>query len=172
MSHENEMTQNEITQSDIGAELATLADTQFAITDARGANWLVRKINESREYARRVDEWAAEEKARAAQVEKGLLERFGEQLETFARQAIEEQPGRARKSLNLPGGTIGFRAQPVRLRVVEEDVVIEWARGNLPGAIRVTERISKTDLNAHFEQNGEMPPGTALDAEAEKFYVK
>lgn len=128
-------------------EIAT--PEQFAIVDAKSANWVIRRIMEAREYAQQVDEWAEAEKSRAAHAEAFFLERYGAQLEEFARTAIAEQNGRfkhePRKSLKLPAGTIGFRAQPrpkgcPGVRVVDEQAVIEWCRRKLPAAIRITER--------------------------------
>lgn len=148
----------------------------FAVVDAKSANWVVRHILEARAYASRVDEWAEAEKQRAAEAEAFFMARYGEQLETFARAAIDEQNQTfkhdPRKSIKLPSGALGFRAQPVRVRVVDEPSVLTWCKRNLPAAVRVVERVSRTAINDHYEATGQMPEGSALDAEADRFYVR
>jgi hypothetical protein len=182
----------------VESELAAQVPQDFAITDQQSANWVLRKIAAARSYARDVQEWAHAESVRAQREEQFFLWRFGAQLEAFARAEIEQLRGR--KSLKLPAGTIGFRAQPLRVHIQDEAQALEWARKNCPAAVRLTiemptldaeslrvwrewfasevpdarvlERLSKTELNRHFETTGEMPDGGALDGGSDKFYVK
>lgn len=194
-------TQNTAMSEELSAidnELVSLVPQSFAITDQKSANWVVRRIAEARSYARDVQEWAQVESLRAQREEQFFLWRFGAQLEEFARAGVEQLHGR--KSLKLPAGTVGFRAQPLRVHIHNEEQALEWARTNCPAAVRltvemppldaeslrvwrewfssevsgarVTERLSKTEISRHFEATGEMPDGGALDGGTDKFYVK
>jgi hypothetical protein len=62
----------------------------FAVRDAESANWVVRKIGESRMYAARVKAWAATELRRAERQEQFYLGRYGKQIENV--QAAEDRP--------------------------------------------------------------------------------
>src|SRR5688500_3272947 len=53
---------------------------RFAVRDAATASWAVRKIVETRAFARRVREWADRELRRAAADEEWLIRRFGPEL--------------------------------------------------------------------------------------------
>lgn len=149
---------------------------QFAVIDVRSANLVLRRIAEVRRYAQAVDEWADAEKNDCADIEEVLFARYGSQLEEFARTAVAEQNERfgetSRSFIRLPAGILGFSEQVARLKVVDEQEVIEWCRHHLPAAIRVTERVSRTDINGHFQVTGQIPQGTILCDKYIRFYVK
>ena len=48
-------------------------NSDFEINDERGANWVVRKVIEARQYAEHVEQWAAAEITRAQAEERRLL---------------------------------------------------------------------------------------------------
>lgn len=144
---------------------------RFAVTDVRTANWVVRRVMEARAYGQAVKEWAEAEATRAGREEEALLAYFGAGLHQVLAQEIERERGR-RKSLKLPAGTIGLRSEPVRLRVEDEEKVIAWAKAHLPQAVRVSERISRTALNEHHAQSGEIPDGCELHDAGERFYIR
>ena len=143
----------------------------FAVRDERTANWLVRKVIEARRYAQRVHEWAAREVRRAQGEERFLMHRYGQQLEDWVRRQLDDEGGR-RKSVNLPAGTVGFRTEPQRLEVTEEETLIRWCRANLPSAIVVSERVMKTLVREHIITSGEVPGGAEVVGGAERFFVK
>ncbi len=147
------------------------APKNFAVVDLRSANWVIRKIHDARAYAEAVKEWAEAEARRAQAEEDGLLTMFGPGLRAVLEAEIERAKGR-RKSVNLPAGTMGLRAEPQRLRVEDEAAALEWARKHCPDAIRVTERISRTALNQHFASTGQTPSGCALQDGAERFFIR
>src|SRR5687768_5232518 len=89
--------------------------TGFSIDSLGAANWLIRKIKESRAYADRVRAWAQVEVERAEKDEARLLERFGNQLREWVVAELGHDP--RRRSLALPAGAIGLRPQPPRLVV-------------------------------------------------------
>jgi hypothetical protein len=156
-----------------GSEIPSPSVPQdFCVHDDASANWVVRQIVERRAYARRCTEWCEQEQARAQHEEDFLLFRYGPQLLEYARSRITGAGGR-RKSVNLPAGVVGFRSEPSELVVDDERLVIQWAKTYLPDAVTVVERLSKSELNEHVEQTGELPgAGAHIEPAREKFYVK
>jgi hypothetical protein len=142
----------------------------FAVRDAASANWVVRKIAESRLYALRVKAWAAAELRRAERQEQFFLLRYGRQLEDWARLQVEQQHDR-RRSVSLPAGNIGFRAEPTRLSVIDEAKLLSWAKANLPSAVRTVETITKSTLTDHLKATGECPDGAEFVGGAQRFFV-
>jgi hypothetical protein len=144
----------------------------FRVHNDATANWLIRQILERRAYGRRCSEWCEQEQARAKHEEEFFLFRYGQQLSDYAQSKIAAAGGR-RKSVNLPAGTVGFRSESSKLVIDDEAVVVAWAKTNLPQAVVVTARLSKSDLNQHFEKTGELPGvGAHVEPAREKFYIK
>ncbi len=144
----------------------------FAVTDEASANWVVRKIIECRAYAQHCTEWCERECARAEHDEQFLLMRFGAQLREFLQTRLADQ-GNRRRSVGLPAGTIGFRKEPSRLVIDDEDAVRAWAKAHHPELLVVTERLSKSALDELVERTGEVPEsGVHVQPEQDRFYVK
>jgi len=155
-----------------GAVDAPEVPEHFCVHDDESANWVIRKVVECRAYAKRCAEWAEREQARAKHEEIFFLFRYREQLITYARGKIAEQGGR-RKSVTLPAGVIGFRKDPPKIVVDDEAAVIAWAREHHPDLIRVVEHLSKSGLNDHVKQTGELPDvGAHIEGEREDFYMR
>ena len=143
----------------------------FHITDEKSANWLLRKINEQRKRAADAEAWAASEAESAARVEKNLIQRFGDELETFAEEALE---GKKVKSLKLPGGKMGFRKSNPKIKVEDADKLVAWAKKNLPKAVTVktTETVAKSVVNDYWSNNkAVIPDGCKFLPEDEEFYI-
>ena len=143
----------------------------FAVRDAATANWLVRKVVEARAYARRVAAWAERETRRAQRDEQFLLGRYGGELEAWVRRQVEREKGR-RKSVALPAGTVGFRTEPQRLTVEDEQALVTWCRTNLPVALRVETRVLKGAVKAHVAATGELPIGAEIAGGGERLYIR
>jgi len=144
----------------------------FAIRDEVSAAWLVRKISEARAYVAKVRAWAHREERRALREEEFFMGRYGAQLEAWCRGEVAKLKGR-RKSLNLPGGSVGFRRVEAKLVIDDEAEVLTWARQHLPGAVTSVEKLSKSAINKHFENTGEVPEaGAHVESERDNFYVK
>jgi hypothetical protein len=144
----------------------------FQVNDEASANWVVRKVVEARAYAERVAEWAERERRRAQHEEAFFLMRYGPQLQAWCRSEIAKLKGR-RKSLNLPAGCAGFRSAPAKLVIDDEAVVLTWAKAECPKAVVVTEKLSRTELNAHFDRTGEVPDAGAHVQDAQdNFYIR
>jgi Bacteriophage Mu Gam like protein len=143
---------------------------EFHVRDASTANWVVRKIVEARQYAQRVKAWAEIEQRRAQREEQFLLRRFGIELEAWARQQIARQHD-DRRSVSLPAGSVGFRTEPTRLAIVDEQRLLVWCQTNLPSAIRVIESVPKTPLMDHITVTGEVPDGAEIQGGGERFHI-
>lgn len=149
---------------------STDVDDGFHVTDGQTANWVVRKIGEARQYAERVQVWAEAEFRRAKREEESLLFRFGQELEQWTRSRLAAERGR--KSVALPAGRVGFRAERPRLVVQNENLVLTWCKNNLTHAVVVSEKLSKRRVIEHVEQTGDCPEGMAFLAGGDRFFVK
>ena len=149
--------------------LDSLPARQFEVTDDNSANWVVRKIVEAEHYARRVKEWA-EREIKCSQVEATFFrQRFGPQLEAWARQQLAHA---RRKCVKLPAGTVGFRTEPAKLDVTDEQKLVAWCRRSLPDALKIETRVLKAIVKDHVNQTGEQPDGTNLTGGGQRFYIK
>jgi len=153
-------------------EIEDPAQPAFCIDSAERANWLVRRVIEARAYGDRVRTWAAKEQRRAEREEAQLMYLFGRQLQDWVVQDLATQRGR-RKSVSLPAGTVGFRRVGLKLRIQDRAAVLDWARATLPQAVVTREFLSKTAINDHFSQTGEIPSqGVVIDPEHEAFFIR
>jgi phage host-nuclease inhibitor protein Gam len=153
-------------------EIMKTVPRQFEVSDEGSANWLIRRVIDSRSYAQRVKQWADQELRRAAREEQTLMFLFGRQLEQWAKSEIEKLNGR-RKSLNLPAGSVAFRTTPTRIVVDDESRVIAWARTNLPSAIVTVEKLSRTTLNEYAAKTGVIPDdGVHVEPSRESFSIR
>jgi hypothetical protein len=145
---------------------------QFSVHDAKTASWILRKVNESRIHRKRVAAWAEREIRRAERDEEFLLFRFGKQLEEWAAREISMLRGR-RRSVALPGGTIGFRHVPSSIVIDDDNIVLTWAKEHCVEAVVTVEKLSRSIVKAHIEATGELPArGVHIEGPHEKFYVK
>lgn len=151
-------------------ELTVAAPEGFRVHDEASANWVIRRIVEARKYAERVEAWAAMELRRAEREERFFLERYGRQLEMWARERLAQS--RRSKSIRLPAGTVCFRSTPPHLAVTDESVLLRWCRLHLPLAIRVREHLLKNVVSEHVRSTGECPQGTEVVPGGERFIVK
>ncbi len=158
-------------ESDIAEAVNIDLDDTFHVRDEGSANWVLRKIIEARAYRERVAKWAAAETVRAERQEAFLLHRFGSELESWAREQIGKQHGR-RRSIALPTGVIGFRQEPTKLLVLDERALVAWCRTHLPAALKVSESMLKTEIQAHIKTTGECPAGAEIGGGSERFYIK
>jgi hypothetical protein len=143
----------------------------FAVRDQASANWLIRKIVESRQYAQRVEAWAAAELRRAEAEERFFWLRYGTQLEAWARGQLEAAHSH-HKSIHLPAGCVGYRTLLQRLLVRNEDRLLGWCQANLPKAVVTTHAVLKSVVSEHLKSTGEVPDGAELGGGEQKFYIK
>jgi hypothetical protein len=167
-------------QVDIGDESATgavddardlpLVHDGFQVVDAASASWVVRRVNEARAYSNRVQAWADREVRRAKRDEDHLLLRYGQQLQDYAAREIAKLRGR-RRSVCLPGGTLGFRRVGPTLDNDDPDALIAWAKTHCADAVVLSEKLAKSAINRHVESTGEIPDGAHIDVGRDKFYI-
>jgi hypothetical protein len=167
----------------------------FHIDDETKASWAARKILEARAYGQRVKKWADAEMHRADREEQWLMHRFGQELESWARQELERRGNRSR-SVPLPGGTLAFRRVLGCLEIVDEVQLITWCKAHLAEALRVTveaageaakeliqwqrdqdntvlrEKVLREPLMQHLQESGEVPEGADVRPAEERFFVK
>ena len=145
----------------------------FRVQDDESAGWVVRHINEARARAERIKVWAAKERSRAEKEEAFFLKRFGGELELWAKGEVAKGK---KKSVSLPGGTVGFRKKAAGLVIDDDRGVLEWAKQSHPELVVtvIKESVPTADLKALFKKTGEVPPDAAAHIEDEKdeFFVK
>jgi hypothetical protein len=150
-------------------EMVQDAPATFHVTDEASANWAVRKIVEARAYQARIKDWAEKETRRVEREEDFLLKRFGDELERWARKQLKGK----RKCVALPAGRLGFRSANAKLAIDDKDACLKWAKKHCPDAVVVIERLSKSQLNKRFKQDGEIPEvGAHVEPARETFYVR
>ena len=96
------------------------------------------------------------------------IERFSGALECY----LENNPPERGKSVTFPAGVIGTRRSSGSIDVLDVSAAVSWCRGNLPGAIRVEEKVQKKVLKDHLKRTGEIPDGIEYLAPEDRFYVK
>jgi hypothetical protein len=158
--------------AEVDIEVLRTVPKAFEIADENTANWLVKKVVAARQYGERVKEWAEQERRRAEREEATLLYLFGRQLERWVKGEIERLAGK-KKSICLPGGTVGFRRVNASLQVDDEQTVLLWAKRNCPQAVVVKESLSRSELKSHFEATGVIPDeGAHVEPERESFSIR
>ena len=155
-----------------GTDELTISEPEgFTVHDEASANWVIRRIGEARKYAERVEAWAAVELRRAEREERFFLERYGPQLEAWARQRLVANRGRS-KTIRMPAGTVGFRTTPPRLAIADDRALLRWCKSNLPLAVVVREQVLKSAVKDHIKSTGECPDGAEVVGGGERFFVK
>lgn len=145
---------------------------RFCVRDDDSANWVIRKIMECRHYSERCAEWCELEQRRAKNQEVFFVMRFGAQLADYVKRKLAEAGGQ-RKSVSLPAGKIGFRTEPSKIIIEDENYVLEWARKNCPSLIQTQEHIGKSALNDYIRETGDVPiSGIKIEPSYEKFFIK
>ncbi|HEV7301640.1 MAG TPA: hypothetical protein VGN72_19920 [Tepidisphaeraceae bacterium] len=193
---------DDFSDSDIGtddtSDLAAGQGTEheFVIDNEHAANWFVRRIRELRDYVDRVECWSTTEVARSRRREAYLFERYGGQLENWLRRRLVDEGGR-RRSINLPAGSVGLRATPAKLTVVDETALLQWVKQNMMDAlqvqlgatgpdakqllewhaavgleVRMFETVSKRLVNAHVGDTGEIPDGAVLEPARDQLHIR
>lgn len=100
---------------------------------------------------------------------------FGSEVERATRDLLQ---GRREKSVKCPFGVAGFRKQPERVVISDEDRLHNaWAAADIDRSVasEVTTTTWKPDvakINELYKATGEILPGCELQESFEKFYVK
>ncbi len=184
------------TPAEVDPEPPVIVPDAFVVDDASKASWVVRKIVEAREYAQRVQRWWEQELRRVVREETWLLQRFGDELEAWTKAELERRGGR-KGFVHLPGGMVGFRHQPARLQIVDEQAAIAWCRAHFPLALKVMveandergsallrwyeehapgchmrQQVLRDPLSDRLMETGELPDGINMRPAADQFYIR
>ncbi len=167
----------------IGEEYATTEQQGFVIDTADKADWALRKIakyqgaiNEAKALAEKriqqINAWlAATEEDNQKQISF-----FGNILEPWAK---EQMAGLKKRSMKLPAGTFGFRAQQPKF-IKDDDQLLAWAEKSAPEFVRQVPKLEWTELKKAarivekelISPDGEVVPGVTVEEQPDKFYVK
>jgi len=145
------------------------AQATFEIKDANSANSIVRKIVETRAYARHIKRWAAAELRQVEHEEQLFLRNYGRQLEDWARGELAKD--RRRKSIRLPAGTLRYRIEPKKLEPKDDEKLMTWCRRYLPNALVDRTLIVRDALTKYVQKTGKCPDGAAITGGKRQFYI-
>lgn len=147
---------------------AAIADGTFHVTDHASAAWVTDKITGWRAEIERIKAAMAVEVRRRESMIEYFLKHYEQELEAYARGQLTGD----RKTTMLPNGVkLSFRAVPQKLDIQDESQFLDWAKAWLPEAVKVTESVSKTAVNAHWKETGEIPQGCEVTPPRVGFYI-
>jgi len=143
----------------------------FAVDSLERLEWWVGRIRDLRALSAADKVLADRASARASATQRaadGLFERFRLEAEPLARVNLPS----GRKSLLLAHGEVYFRRVPGGVDIVDEAAALAWAKDNLPGAVRIEERILKRPVIEYAEQEGILPDGMVRREPEERMGVR
>ncbi len=155
----------------LDTETPTAAPSVFSIDSTDRANWLLRKLANLDTEKTRVKAQAEAILRQLDTDREGLLYLYGSQLEAFTRQELAKT-GNRRKSLTLLQGTCGFRTVPARMSVTDAAAALDYAKANLPEAVKTLETLDPAAYRKRAEETGELLPGLVALPSQEAFSVK
>ena len=153
----------------------------FQVDSLAKALWVTRKLQAIR---RKEAEAQAEAQAQIALITdwlRGVTDECAQEASYFegllAPWVLSQIADTKKKSVKLPGATLGYRSGGKSL-VYDEAALLPWAKAHKPELVRVKEEIAKTALNQAVLTDGEVlrdEAGKLLVRTEEKpdtFYVK
>ena len=149
---------------------------RFKIESKDQAAWALRKmskikaeIEENNKVAQaeieRITAWRDEENEKLER----SISFFESLLHEFFLSQRESDP--KLKTMKLPHGTLKMRAQQPQYEY-DEEILLSWAKENLPEAVVIKESVAKTLVKKHIQETGEMVPGVTITERPEKFSVE
>ncbi|MBP7561427.1 MAG: host-nuclease inhibitor Gam family protein [Armatimonadetes bacterium] len=147
--------------------------------DHRSANGILRRIAQEKRHIALIEEQRRDEieriNARAEELKQAhegrvqwLEDRYGDMLKDFAAKELE---GQRTRTITLLNGKLHFRKNPSSLKIEDMDAALEWAKANLPDAVKVVESVGVTPLKAYVEGTGEALPFIEYSPSFDKFYM-
>lgn len=162
--------------------------SRWQVDDDETAEWALRKLRATADeldrrrlqkeaWQERIEEWWR----RASKPLQARRDFFEGALRDYMRRRREADP--QVKSVALPSGIIGSRASKAKLRVVDEEALISWAKANsLSSLVRVREEVNRSALpGLPFRDRdgrpvdpvtGEFVPGLVLEPSDVAYWVK
>lgn len=79
-----------------------------------------------------------------------------------------------KKSRSLQHGSIGWRKTGGKLKVVDAEALLDWARGQPveENLVRTKEEPAIDEIKRFMKNTGELPPGAELEPEGEEIHLK
>lgn len=146
----------------------SIGDDQFHVTNANTAAWVTDRIQAWKSEIERIKDTAAAEIKRRENMITYFMGKFEQELEAYARSSMPS----TRKSMVLPNGIkLSFRTIPPKLEVKDESQFLDWAKAWMPEAVVVKESVSKSTVNTHWKDTGEIPQGCEVAPERVGFYI-
>ncbi len=100
----------------------------------------------------------------------GLEFVYGSTVREITRRRIE---GQKTKTVKLAFGQCGFRTKPAGVEVTNPDLLLAKVKeAGLVDLVKVTEAVSKTELNRYVLGTGDEIPGCRIVPTSETFFVK
>lgn len=168
--------------ADLDDDTDPVSPAKFAVTDESSANWVLRKLTDiqtRRGAAQAMLDNEIEAMHRRFAKILGPLDRqenffrsaFGAQLAEWTRKSVE---GQKKRSVTLLHGSVGYRKNPDKLVIDDEDAAITLAEDQgLTDLVRVKKEIAKTVLRKWMEGEGIDSWGTAhIEPGEDTFYIK
>lgn len=99
---------------------------------------------------------------------KGLQWKCEPEFKIHVEAMIQATDGK-KKSVNLYYGEAGYKTNPARLQVDNEEMCIAWAEKNIPEAVETIKILGKNAIKRYFKETGELPDGCNLIPERQVF---
>lgn len=149
---------------------------RFRIEDKSQAAWALRKMSKikaemdenimtAQAEMERIASWRDEENEKLER----SISFFENLLYEYFVQLRDEDP--KLKTMKLPHGTLKMRKQQPQYEY-DEDVLLPWAKENLPEAVVTKESVAKNPVKKHIQETGETVPGVTIIERPEKFSVE
>jgi phage host-nuclease inhibitor protein Gam len=160
---------------DAGMGTAPTGRPEFHITDAKSADYILRKLANNAAEKERIKAQADAMLRLLDSDSASLMGRFGSELEAWAQEELQTKYKGKRKSLPLFHGTLAFRTVAPSLRVASEADALDTARILWPETIRQVETLDKAAFlekaKEALDQTGEMLPGVERSEGREAFRI-
>lgn len=155
-------------------------DQPWAIRDVNTADWALKRLGQLKAEKEEIDEQykqalsvlQARRDALLQKAQRGI-DFFTTNLVAFAELNKRQLTDGKTRSRSFLHGRIGFRKQAGRVKVVDEGLVIEWAK-KLPlehDLLRFKAEINKDKLNDYVQREGIVPDGCEVDPERDNVIV-
>ena len=165
------------TYADFAADFLSASDDGQAPPDAA---FMVDSLDRLGWYGRKLSGFAGElaaleasykaAKASITKKQAAFENWFGPQAKGFAA-GILAADGWKVKTLKTLGGDFAFRTENDRLEQIDKAAALDWAKANMPEAVRQTiaESVVYKAVETNWRENGEIPPGYDLIIGGEAF---
>lgn len=149
---------------------------RFKIETKDQAIWALRKIAQKKKEQKENQEAARIETSRIMDWLTGENDNLDKECSFFEFLLREyfntlRQDDPKLKTLKLPHGSLKMRAQQPEF-AYDDDLLLPWAKDNLPEAVVVKESTSKTMIKDYLKETGEVIPGVTVTPRPEKFSVE